>query len=247
MSNEIQRFAYAPTSEEVGFLVKDGKEYINGMDVAKVLGKRKASDITRNLDKDEYILLNSNDLNRAGAHYAPTTDAVSYLTESGFYHAVMVSRSPKAKPFRRWVTEVVLPSIRNQGYYVMEGQVKKLQDEIESIRKEKEWAWEQMEQMEHAVLRYAPLTDVPDGGHRRRGSNVQPYKTAEEPLTNGKMYTKAIKMAVRTHTIEDWMYSKFKIVIEADIIKGTKHTNDEQALLELIALGKLEIQTTLWI
>lgn len=40
-----------------------------------------------------------------------------FITESGLYTVIIRSRSNKAKPFRRWVTHEVLPSIRKQGYY----------------------------------------------------------------------------------------------------------------------------------
>ena len=33
------------------------------------------------------------------------------------YNVILRSDSEKAKPFRRWVTHEVLPSIRKQGYY----------------------------------------------------------------------------------------------------------------------------------
>jgi len=39
------------------------------------------------------------------------------VTESGLYHLIFISRKPEAKKFRRWVTEEVLPNIRETGYY----------------------------------------------------------------------------------------------------------------------------------
>ncbi len=39
------------------------------------------------------------------------------IDESGFYTLVMRSNKPKAKPFRKWVTREVLPSIRKTGQY----------------------------------------------------------------------------------------------------------------------------------
>lgn len=42
-----------------------------------------------------------------------------FVNEPGLYHVVLTSRSEKAKPFRRWVTHEVLPSIRKQGFYSM--------------------------------------------------------------------------------------------------------------------------------
>mgnify|MGYP000858767439 CR=1 FL=1 len=39
------------------------------------------------------------------------------ITESGLYSLIFKSRKPEAKPFKRWVTHEVLPSIRKTGQY----------------------------------------------------------------------------------------------------------------------------------
>ena len=39
------------------------------------------------------------------------------VNEPGLYDTIIRSNSDKAKPFRRWITHDVLPSIRKQGYY----------------------------------------------------------------------------------------------------------------------------------
>ena len=41
------------------------------------------------------------------------------ISESGFYSAIVRSNLPKAKPFRKWVTSEVLPSLRKTGVYIM--------------------------------------------------------------------------------------------------------------------------------
>ena len=42
---------------------------------------------------------------------------VSVINESGLYGLIFTSRKPEARTFRRWVTGVVLPSIRRNGRY----------------------------------------------------------------------------------------------------------------------------------
>lgn len=84
-------------------------------DVAKALGYRMASDMTRRLDKDE-----------KGTHIVRTSqvDGVTearrmvLINESGLYSAILGSRVPEAKEFKRWVTHEVLPSIRKHGGYL---------------------------------------------------------------------------------------------------------------------------------
>lgn len=39
------------------------------------------------------------------------------VTEAGVYSLMLISRSPKVKPFKRWLTHEVLPSIRQSGKY----------------------------------------------------------------------------------------------------------------------------------
>lgn len=41
------------------------------------------------------------------------------INQSGLYSLVLTSRKPQAKPFKKWVTEEVLPSIRQTGSYVL--------------------------------------------------------------------------------------------------------------------------------
>ena len=40
------------------------------------------------------------------------------INESGLYALIFKSRKPQAKEFRKWVTSVVLPSIRKNGFYL---------------------------------------------------------------------------------------------------------------------------------
>jgi len=48
-----------------------------------------------------------------------------YINESGLYSLVLSSNKPLAKEFKRWVTEKVLPSIRQTGSYTTEEKYKK--------------------------------------------------------------------------------------------------------------------------
>ena len=46
------------------------------------------------------------------------TQQATFVTESGLYDVIIRSDSEKAKPFRKWVTNEVLPSIRKHGAYM---------------------------------------------------------------------------------------------------------------------------------
>lgn len=78
-------------------------------DIAKVLevGKNTASTWKDWADEDE-IEFKKNEL---GGYDIP------YCSESLLYRILNRSNSPKAKPFERWVTKEVIPSIRKNGSY----------------------------------------------------------------------------------------------------------------------------------
>lgn len=46
------------------------------------------------------------------------TQQATFVTESGLYDVIIRSDSEKAKPFRKWITSEVLPSIRKNGGYI---------------------------------------------------------------------------------------------------------------------------------
>ena len=48
-------------------------------------------------------------------------DLVNIVNESGLYSVVLRSDKPEAKPFKKWVTAEVLPSIRKTGGYQLSG------------------------------------------------------------------------------------------------------------------------------
>ncbi|WP_438751354.1 BRO family protein [Acinetobacter baumannii] len=87
----------------------NGELWFVASDVASALDYRMASDMTRFLDGDE-----------KGTHNLRTPSGSQDLTiinESGLYSAILKSRKPEAKKFKKWVTSEVLPSIRKTGKY----------------------------------------------------------------------------------------------------------------------------------
>jgi hypothetical protein len=96
-------------SVEVRTVDRDGQIWFVAGDVAKALDYADTTHLTRVLDADE-----------KGLHIVETlggNQQVTIISESGLYHALLKSRKPLARPFRRWVTEEVLPAIRRTGAY----------------------------------------------------------------------------------------------------------------------------------
>ena len=48
---------------------------------------------------------------------------VTFVNEEGFYNVVLGSRKESVKPFKKWVTSEVLPSIRRTGQYSLQNKV----------------------------------------------------------------------------------------------------------------------------
>ena len=116
---QMQKFVFA-SANEVGIVVWNEKPWFDGQNVADILGYKTTEKMTRRLDNDEWMKLNTNDLgfHPKTGHNLGGTPMKVFLSESGLYHAIFGSKKPEAKEFRRWVTETVLPSIRKHGVYM---------------------------------------------------------------------------------------------------------------------------------
>lgn len=86
-------------------------------DVSEILGYRNAPDMTRSLDDDEAATHN---LRIRSDNGVEQSREVTIINESGLYSAILRSRKPEAKAFKKWVTSEVLPSIRRTGSYSVE-------------------------------------------------------------------------------------------------------------------------------
>ncbi|MFC3530928.1 BRO family protein [Vogesella facilis] len=98
-------------SFDVRTLDRDGEVWFVASDVAAALDYTHVPHMTRNLDDDE-----------KGVHIVDTLGGKQELTiinESGLYSAILKSRKPEAKRFKRWVTHEVLPSLRKSGSYAL--------------------------------------------------------------------------------------------------------------------------------
>lgn len=87
-----------------------GETYFVGKDICNILGYRNGSrDIERHVDEEDRIITLVFD----GKQYRNTL----CINESGLYSLILLSKLPKAKEFKHWVTSEVLPSIRKTGSY----------------------------------------------------------------------------------------------------------------------------------
>lgn len=81
-------------------------------DICKAIDIKNVTDTRKRLDNDELDFIEV--VNSAGKR-----EEMIFVTEAGMYNVILRSNSPKAKPFRKWVTHTVLPTLRKDGMYVM--------------------------------------------------------------------------------------------------------------------------------
>ena len=89
-------------------------------DLCALLGIANARDAAARLDDDEKAIINLNTVVLSdGIPPEPGrgNPNATFVTESGLYAMILRSDKQEAKPFRKWVTAEVLPSIREHGCY----------------------------------------------------------------------------------------------------------------------------------
>lgn len=104
---ELSIFDYK--GKQVRTIQKDGETWWVLKDVCGILGISKYRDTASRLDEDER---GSVRVDTPGGEQEMTV-----VNESGLYNVILRSDKPEAKPFRKWVTAEVLPSIRKTGGY----------------------------------------------------------------------------------------------------------------------------------
>ncbi|WP_236558616.1 BRO family protein [Arthrobacter sp. 9V] len=104
--------------QHVRTLMVDGEPWFVASDVSSVLGYRKASDMSRVIDRDD-----------KGAQMVSTpggAQEATVISEPGLYTVIMQrqagyvassSMQEQIKSFQRWVTHEVLPTLRKTGSY----------------------------------------------------------------------------------------------------------------------------------
>lgn len=85
----------------------DGLLLFAAIDVCRVLGLNNPSQALTRLAPDETTLISNEGRD------------INVVTEPGLYALILGSRKPIARPFQRWVTHTVLPTLRRDGTYTV--------------------------------------------------------------------------------------------------------------------------------
>lgn len=112
MMNELKGFENAEFGS-VQMLMRGSVPYFLGKDAAEILGySNTAKAIRDHVDEEDKL---TERIVLAGQNRD-----VIFINESGLYSLIISSKMPNAKKFKRWVTNEVLPSIRQHGVYATE-------------------------------------------------------------------------------------------------------------------------------
>lgn len=121
--NELQVFNYE--SNEVRTVMIDGEPWFCLVDVCRVLGLSSPHKVAERLDPDELTGIKV----RSGGQ----TREMIFINESGLYNVILRSDKPDAKPFRKWVTSEVLPTVRKHGAYMTPDTIEKVLTDPDTI------------------------------------------------------------------------------------------------------------------
>lgn len=115
--NELEVFQNAEFGS-VRTVTIAGVPYFVGKDVATILKYKDTSDaLKRHVDEENKLTRHFTDSGQNRSMYI--------INESGLYSLILSSKMPNAKKFKRWVTNEVLPSIRQHGMYATDSFIKK--------------------------------------------------------------------------------------------------------------------------
>ncbi len=113
MNTNIQVFTHENFGQIRTMVMPDGQIGFVGKDVATVLGyKNPINALIAHVDEEDKTttLIQGN-----GSNYKSKT---TFINESGLYALILSSKLPSAREFKHWVTNEVLPQIRQTGGYI---------------------------------------------------------------------------------------------------------------------------------
>ena len=127
-----------------------------------------------------------------------------------------------------------------------------IEEQNSTIREQQsriEWIDSQRISMSESCARFSPVKDKPcDDAKPVRGHWRSPALLADGKFDSKRNdeYHTMIRRAIRERSLPDYELSEFRTVIEADDIKGTKHTKDECTLLSMLNAGHIGVIPTIF-
>ena len=147
--NQVQVFQNQDFGQ-IRTVIINNEPWFVAKDISDKLGYAKTFSMTKQIDEEDRMIFDTS--SQVDANFNSKTRSIGVINESGLYSAIMGSKLPNAKKFKRWVTSEVLPQIRKTGSYdrnqlpqttdgkialLAQGHVE-LKEEINSVRKDLE-------------------------------------------------------------------------------------------------------------
>lgn len=107
---------------DIRCIVINGIPYFVAMDVATRLGYTNThAAVSKHVDEeDKLVLQNNQNVSFVEETFHIPTRGLLCVTEGGLYSLILRSKLPAAKKFTKWVTNIILPTLRKEGEYKIE-------------------------------------------------------------------------------------------------------------------------------
>ena len=173
-TNEIQVFSNSQFGDIRTIIAKDGEPRFCLADLCKAINVTNHRNVAKRIDPEG--------VRRVDIPTQGGTQQVLFVTEAGMYEVLLRSDSEEAKPFRKWVTSEVLPSIRKTGGYIatkhddtpeeimaralvvaqstLERQQKRLQEQTMTIERQEQQIQEQHKELQAAAPKVSYYDDT---------------------------------------------------------------------------------------
>lgn len=147
---------------ELRIIEKDNEIWFVAKDVADILGFSETAAMTKHLDDDEKVTVDPSYLAGSNIKVGSKARMITLINESGLYSAILRSRKPEAKQFKRWITHEVIPSIRKHGAYMTPETIEKAllnPDVIINLATKLKEEQEKRQQLEAKIKQDEPYTN----------------------------------------------------------------------------------------
>ena len=129
----IKTFILDNTEHKVNIIWQDDTPLFQANQIAQIIDIKNIRDSVKNFDEDEKCLEKI---------YTPGGDQITtFLTEQGVYRLLMRSNKPIARPFQKWLINILV-SIREKGKYELKEEIEKIKNDnkynLENIKTENE-------------------------------------------------------------------------------------------------------------
>ncbi|MCC0658327.1 Bro-N domain-containing protein [Clostridioides sp. ES-S-0123-01] len=131
MKNELMNFE----GKEIEVFEFEGRILFNSKDVANCLDIKNVNENIRLMNEKQVVKLRNSDISNTDIRKLNNAGE-NFLTESGVYKLIFKSRKEEAEKFQDWISDEVLPQIRQTGAYITDNaNPEKLREKASEIEK----------------------------------------------------------------------------------------------------------------